>query len=772
MVDFATNHRYEAVVLRRSVARDDAIRRVLGALRDAGMRVEITGDADAVAYARLWSDGIAPADVVNATELDVPQARAFLVEQLHRRGDVPAAPDVEDWSFVVDGVDARRERGYEALLTLADGQIGTTGAPLLSHAAAQPEVLAAGMYDGEGEAIDLLPAPRWASFDAAAAPGDRTRRVLDMHAGTLYESVEGTHTFTSLRFLSLAAPGIAALRAQGEVPSASCPLAPPPGGAHLDGELRGIPWVATLGSGGAITAAGAESGHLDRVVAFVTSQNGPDADRAVARVESAAHDGFNVLLREHRRAWAKRWERADVEIRGDDALQRATRLGLFHLIGSVRDRDEAAVGARGLSGRAYRGHVFWDAELFVLPFFVATHPAAARAMLEYRVRRLDDAITRARAEGRAGARFPWESARTGFDVTPRAGRDQSGHVVPIRTGDDEIHINGDIAWATCMYIDWTADRAFAAGPGLRLLVETARYWASLIVIDDAGRGHLRQVIGPDEYHEGVDDNAYTNVLARWNLRRAAAAVAEHRPGDVQDGERAQWLAVADAVVDNYDPTTGLYEQFAGFDALEPLLIADVAPRRPITADLLLGRDRVRGAQVVKQADVLMLHHLLPDEVAPGSLRPNLEFYEPRTAHGSSLSPAIHASVFARAGRLDDALDALTLAANIDLDDLTATGAGGVHLAAMGGVWQALAFGFMGLRVQHGRLIVDPKVPAKWDALTVRVQFRGLPLVLRADANMLVAEMHGGGTVDLDVQGRPVEIGHGVTTVPIERGGTT
>ena len=153
------------------------------------------------------------------------------------------------------------------------------------------------------------------------------------------------------------------------------------------------------------------------------------------------------------------------------------------------------------------------------------------------------------------------------------------------------------------------------------------------------------MIGPDEYHEPVDDNAFTNVMARWNLRRAA------RLDGVAPDERATWLRLADSLVDGYDPETGIYEQFAGFFDLEPLRIADLAPRRPISADLLLGSERVDGAQVVKQADVLMLHHLVPDEVATGSLAPNLEFYEPRTAHGSSLSPAIHAALFARAGLL-------------------------------------------------------------------------------------------------------------------------
>ena len=172
-----------------------------------------------------------------------------------------------------------------------------------------------------------------------------------------------------------------------------------------------------------------------------------------------------MLLDEQRRAWAQRWERADVRIEGDDELQQAVRVPLFHLMAAAGDRGEAPVGARGLTGRAYRGHVFWDADLFVLPFLAATHPQSARAMLEYRIARLPAALARAAAEGRAGARFPWESADDGTEVTPHAGRDQSGRLVPIRTGDNEIHIVGDVVWAALYYAEWTGDEEFARRSG-------------------------------------------------------------------------------------------------------------------------------------------------------------------------------------------------------------------------------------------------------------------------------------------------------------------
>jgi trehalose/maltose hydrolase-like predicted phosphorylase len=262
------------------------------------------------------------------------------------------------------------------------------------------------------------------------------------------------------------------------------------------------------------------------------------------------------------------------------------------------------------------------------------------------------------------------------------------------------------------------------------------------------------VIGPDEYHEGVDDNAFTNVMARWNLRRAAAAV-ESLPDAAPEEEVARWRELADALVDGYDAGTGLYEQFAGFFELEPLVIADVAPQRPVDAEQLVGRARLAGAQVVKQADTLMLHQLVPEEVADGSLRPNLLYYEPRTAHGSSLSPGVHASLFARLGRTSEALEWLRATSRMDLDDLTSSSAGGLHTAAMGSLWQALVFGFVGLRPASDGLRLDPALPDSWDALEIRVCFRDARVRVRVE-NPLV-------TVSSD---RPVRIFFRDRTKPV------
>ncbi|HSO54875.1 MAG TPA: glycosyl hydrolase family 65 protein, partial [Actinomycetes bacterium] len=441
-----------------------------------------------------------------------------------------------------------------------------------------------------------------------------------------------------------------------------------------------------------------------------------------------------------------RWADAEVAIDGDPAAELAVRFALFHLLASAAGDGEAAVGARGLTGPVYAGHVFWDADVFVLPALAALHPEAARAMVEYRIRRLEPARRLAAARGLAGGRFAWESAADGTEVTPAWAINRRGRRVRILTGDQEDHIVAAVPWAARRYADWTGDTALLDGPGRDLLLDTARYWVSRARRDEHGLAHIDKVIGPDEYHVGVDDNAYTNVMARWNLRRAAE-LAERVGGATAD-EIQGWRRLADALVDGYDPATGRYRQFTGFDDLEPLLIGELT-RLPVAADLLLGLERVRAAQVVKQADVLMLHLLVPEETAPGSLEPNLAYYGPRTAHGSSLSPAVHAALLARAGDPERALELFRL----DLDDLTGTSAGGLHVATMGGVWQALATGFLGLDPTGDALGLDPRLPGAWGSVELRLRYHGRRLRLRAGHDQL--ELATDGPVPVRLPGLPV-----------------
>jgi len=647
-------------------------------------------------------------------------------------GFVPELDAEPSWAVVVErsarSADPKLLAVEESVLTIGDGHFGTRG--VLEESPGEGSVLANGVYDESIEELPvLLGGPGWAGLELAPTSSDdpSDRRVLDLRTGTLHRW-RAAGQLQTVRFSSFARPGTMALRAEAEAEHLSA--GPALSGASGSTETpAGLSWAATSHAPhGGIVAAATQverqvSGRhtVERLAAYVAdSLVMPHAATAVEHLHTAQRLGFDALLSEHRAAWARMWQDCQIDVPGDPETELGARYAMFQLLSAVPAEGEAALGARGLSGPGYAGHVFWDADVFVLPALAAIRPEAARAMLEYRLNRLGAARRNAAEYGRSGARFPWESARDGTECTPGSVVDTKGNVIPVETGELEEHIVADVAWAAWQYICWTGDTHFRDGPGRPLITEGARYWASRVERDEAGRGHIRNVIGPDEYHENVDDNAYTNVMARWNLRLAATLV-ESDGIDGTEREAARWRRIAASLVDNYDAQTGRYEQYCGFNALRPFVVSDVL-ELPAAADTELGRDVTLTSQIVKQADVLMLHLMVPEEVAAGSLSPNLDFYAPLTSHGSSLSPAVHAGLFARAGRPEEGLGLLRLATHLDLHNLNDTTAKGLHIATMGGLWQALALGFGGLRAAHGRVLsVDPQLPSGWGELGIRVR---------------------------------------------------
>jgi trehalose/maltose hydrolase-like predicted phosphorylase len=711
-------------------------------------------------HADASADGAAPDGTAPDGLAD--EVRGVLSEQ-------PRPDQVErgsSWYLVVPDGPPGMLRVYESLLSLSDGVTGTRGSLEEDGADATPGVYVAGVYDRTEGGESLLVLRSWATLGQHAGPLGGMR-VLDLRRGVLWRDVtadDGT-TLRTARWACLGRPGTDVLVAQGNSRVLEV------SGEHELVDLR-------TATGGGVTAiletvrdhpgCAGEDGltHLVRISTFATSTRRSPSRKAAATAHGRARQaGAVVLLAEQEAVWARRWSEADVEIVGDHELTQSVRLALFHLMSSVSDRGEAGVGARGLTGPAYSGHVFWDADMFVLPVMAGTHPTAARAMLEYRIRRIPAARRAALACGRAGIRFPWESGHDGDDVTPTSGIDSRGELTAIRTGALEEHITADVAWAAWHLAAWTGSWRLLDGPGRRLLTDTARYWASRVRLDGDGRGHIDHVIGPDEYHENVDDNAFTNQMAAWNMARAADVV-ERRGSPEEHDEAHHWRALGTAMVDGFDPATGRHEQFSGFDLLEPLLVRDVGPV-PVAADLVLGHERVSRSQIIKQADVLMAHHVLPEVGPPGTLAHDMDYYLPRTAHGSSLSPAIHAGLLARLGRLDQAVAFLDIAQRVDLDDLTGTTAGGLHLATLGGLWQALVMGFAGIRVigpDDDALVMDPHVPEDWGELRLRIRWHGRILQLRCrtdrvhvrSATPVRVRVGSGPAVAVDPPGRWVE----------------
>jgi beta-phosphoglucomutase family hydrolase len=489
-----------------------------------------------------------------------------------------------------------------------------------------------------------------------------------------------------------------------------------------------------------VPAAIGETLVFRRYVVVATSRDGADPyGTAVARARGLGWAGFEGALAAHGARWSQAWQRADVRVTGSPATEQALRFNAYHLLGAA-DRDpRVSVGARALTGRAYEGHVFWDVEMFKLPFYLHTVPDIARTLLLYRLHTLDGARRRARELGARGACYAWESTVTGDDVTPTVIRlKTSGKEIPIFTGPQQIHVTAAVALAVWRYWEATGDREFLRDAGVEILAETARFWASR-----ATRGprhyHLRGVVGPDEYHHSVNDNAYTNWMARFNLERAVEAAGWLRreaPAAwdalaarlaLAPDEPSGWAAVARELYCPGPDARGVIEQFEGFFDLDDYpLPRDERFRAPISR--LFDWDRINRLRLIKQADVLMLLHVFPDAFPPEVVAANYRYYEPITDHGSSLSPGIHAAVAARLGLREDAERYWRESLWLDLSDVMTNSALGVHPACMGATWQALVFGFLGVRFTAAGPVPHPdaaaRLPARWRGVSLGLAWRG------------------------------------------------
>jgi kojibiose phosphorylase len=588
------------------------------------------------------------------------------------------------------------------------------------------------------------------------------RRILDMRQGMLWREwrhQDGAGRITRVRGLRLASLADRHLLVQ-------CVIITPEnysGAISIDASLTGL--ITQVTTGGSIVAMAVarrvmdaagrlmdvpesavgqhrfdvrqgETYRLDRIVAVHTSRDtGEPREVALRHVERAIEEVGSVVSA-HRKAWLARWNASDVRIEGDPAAQRALRFAIYHLLSAANPEDDrVSIGARGLTGTAYKGHVLWDTEMFMLPFFILTYPEAARALLMYRFHTLAAARAKAVRLGYQGALYAWESAETGEEVTPPFVVTPNGQIIRILTGEQEHHISADVAWGVWKYWEATGDDRFLIEAGAEILIDTARFWASRAVLEEDGRYHIRGVIGPDEYHETIDDNAYTNGMAQWNLEvaeQAANTVAKRWPERwetlsrrlaIEPEEPRRWQRVARDLYTGFDEHTGLFEQFRGYFDLEEV---DLAPFAPRTApmDVLLGCERIRQSKIIKQPDVVMLVHLLWERMSPEVRKANFMYYEPRCGHGSSLSPAIHALVAARLGETELAERYFSQAAEIDLADNMGNAAGGIHAAALGGLWQAAVFGFAGLRLTEAGPEHHPSLPASWRSLSMRFLWRG------------------------------------------------
>lgn len=728
------------------------------------------------------------------------------------------------WSLIEEGFTLAREHELESIFTVANGYVGTRGSLPERTALSAPATLLAGVFEAGASPqapLELVTLPDWTGlrilvegiplsletgeflghrrvldfrrgvFSRVWRQQDRAGRVtkvqmtrlVSLHDRHLFaqamtitpENYSGTIALESSIEKSNASPGWR-FRIEGAmvhmdrttergiaIAMAMASRMAPTQGSKPEGTLTLEPsgpmerwrWQARLG----------ETAHHVRTVRLYTSRETNDPRRAAQEnLLPASNESFGLHLNRHTGAWDERWRAAGLHVAGDDAAQLALRFALYHLYGSANPSDEhVSIGARALSGKKYKGHVFWDTEIYLLPVYTFTHPAAAKALLMYRFHTLPAAKERARRLGYGGALYAWESADTGEDVTPESVTAPGGEMIKVLTGLQEHHISADIACAVWQYWQATHDVEFLTQAGAEILIETARFWATRGRLEADGRYHIRTVIGPDEHHESVDDNAYTNVMASCNLEwadDAAEWLQRHRLEDwkdlagrlhVREDERASWRRTAQAMATGFDAGTNLFEQFTGYFKLEPLDLNVYRPRT-VPIDVILGHGRVQQTNVVKQADVVALSALLWDRFPAAVHAANFRYYEPRTAHDSSLSPAFHALVGARLGDMDLALRYFREAAAIDLSNNMGNAAGGVHIAALGGLWQAAVFGMGGVRLKDDRLVIEPHLPKTWRELAFTIQWRGrtVAIAISAQPAQIVATLEAGDPMSIEL----------------------
>jgi alpha,alpha-trehalose phosphorylase len=468
-------------------------------------------------------------------------------------------------------------------------------------------------------------------------------------------------------------------------------------------------------------------------------------DQVDAALAAARRTGWEGLLAGQRSYLDDVWDRADVQVEGDPQLQQAVRFALFQVVQAAARAEQRAIPAKGLTGRGYDGHTFWDMETYTLPVLTYTAPDAVRHALSWRHSTLALAQARARVLRLAGAAFPWRTIR---------GEECSGYWP---AGTAAFHVNADVADAVRRYVAATGDTEFECGPGLELLVETARLWRSLGHHDAERCFRIDGVTGPDEYTALVNNNVFTNLMAARNLRAAVDVATRYprRAADlgVDDREVGTWREAADNMVVPFDHELGVTAQSEGFTRYRHW---DFAATRAEEYPLLLHYPYylLYSSQVVKQADLVFALYLCGDHFTLEQKRRDFDHYEAITVRDSSLSASIQSIVAAEIGHLDLAYAYFRETAFVDLYDLAGNSADGLHLASLAGAWLVAVAGFGGLRDHGDVLAFAPRLPAPLNRLSFRLLYRGRRLRVEISSSSARYELLAGEPLDLLHHGEP------------------
>jgi alpha,alpha-trehalose phosphorylase len=715
----------------------------------------------------------------------------------------------DPWVIEIRGIDAARIGINETLLALSNGRIGVRGSFEQGAPSHQPGTLVNGFHETWtieypeagygyakcGQTIVYVPdATQLEAHGLSLAEAEVVRR-LDLRSGVLTTTARWPgQTLTWQRLVSLARAGIVAFRLTKQDGSARVTSGWrnrqdtdyldqwsgefDPRRAKSFGRRVLVPVETLVERAAAAASFRTERSEMPISVAMIHDRapdSSPDPSVGVDQVEfpfdtpllekkvaylsvdkaegSLAElertPGFSELADEQETRLAAFWNDAAIEIGGDPRLQQAVNWILYQLYQASALVEGSGIPAKGLTGQAYEGHYFWDTEIFVLPFLAHAHPRAAKELIKFRHSLLPAARERARVMAEKGALYPWRTIN---------GEEASAYY---EAGTAQYHINGAVIYGVDSYLTVTGDDDLLWECGVEMAVETARLWAGLGFFDE-GSFHIHMVTGPDEYSALVDDNAYTNLIARFGLRRASEwtlRMQREQPArftrlaeqlKLGPDEIEEWERTASAMYVPQDRSRGLTPQDARFLEREQWDWSTPADQYPLLLHfhpLVIYRH-----QVLKQADVVMAMYLFPDEFDAALTKANFDYYDPITTSDSSLSPPIQAAVAARLGDTDLALDYLKHAAFLDLANLAGNTADGVHLATAGGVWHALVGGFAGLKWKERMPMLDPHLPAEWTHIHFSIRVGGSMLRVEIDHESVSVRTDDGAKVDIEVMG--------------------
>ena len=475
--------------------------------------------------------------------------------------------------------------------------------------------------------------------------------------------------------------------------------------------------------------------HLTKYMAYHTSRSAPPeklCERTDRTLDRAVGYGFQELLEGQRRSLDDFWRRSDVQItfdpikalHGTEGAQQAIRWNLFQLFQASARAEGTGIPAKGLTGKGYEGHYFWDIEIFVLPFLIYTEPRIAKNLLKFRHSKLDKARQRAREVNQRGALFPWRTI---------SGEENSAYYA---AGTAQYHINADIMYALRKYVNATGDEAFLYKEGAEMLVETARLWRDLGFFSErqGGKFCINGVTGPDEYNTVVNNNTYTNLMARENLWFAVETVEllrNRKPEryaelvgktGLEISEVDEWKKAAENMYVPIDARTGIHLQDDSFLDRKPWDLKNTPPDK---YPLLLHYHPlvIYRHQVIKQTDIVLAMFLLGNEFSLEDKKRNFDYYDSLTTGDSSLSVGIQSIIACEIGYTDVAMRYARYALLMDLTDIGRNVKDGCHIASMGAGWMTFVYGFAGMRDYEGRVSFNPRPPEQ----TLRIRF---PLTIR------------------------------------------